>query len=85
MRYCHDIARMVQREFRYDTAADRFVCNFPGTGGWSNNKDDWKMTTLSSKGQPITLKLAKGTHTIYLKNIDGCGLNFDQISLIPLK
>ena len=85
VRYCHDINRMVQRELRYDASADKFICNFPTTGGWSNGRDDWKMTTLSSKGQPIILKLAKGTHTIYMKNIDGCGLNIDQISLVPLK
>ena len=85
IRYCHDINRIVMREFRYDSAPDKFICNFPPTGGWSNNRNDWKMTTLSTKGQPIILKLAKGSHTIYMKNVDGSGLNFDQLTLVPLK
>ncbi len=85
IRYCHNFNTMVQRELHHDSSPEKYNCYFSGTGGWSNDKDDWKDTTLSHKGQPIVLNLSKGSHTIYMKNIDGCGLNFDQISLIPLK
>ena len=85
IRYCHNYNTMVQRELRHDSSAEKCNCHFSGTGGWSNDKDDWKESTLSHKGLPVILNLSKGTHTIYMKNTDGCGLNIDQISLIPLK
>ena len=84
-RYCHDFQKMVQRELRYDDSNERLICNFPGTGGWSNSVSNWKELYLSIKGKAVTLELKKGSHTLYLKNIDGLGLNIDQISLVPLK
>ena len=85
IRYCHEFVRIVMRELRIDDGQERYFCNFPGTGGWSNSVDNWKEIFLSRKGQPLLFKLSKGQHIIYMKNIDGCGLNIDQLSLIPLK
>jgi Alginate lyase len=43
----------------------------PYTGGWSRNKDDWRMVRVEDFriGQPVLIYLTKGRHTVRMTNV----------------
>ena len=57
------------------------VFEMPGTGGWSNGADNWKLYTLQWPlvEKPYLWPLKAGKHTIRVTNIGGGGLNLDYI------
>ena len=59
---------------------------FPGTGGWSNGSDNWKLIPLTwgkVLDKPFFIKLDAGQHTMTLNNLSGSGLNLDYVVLTP--
>jgi len=59
---------------------------FAGTGGWANENNDWNHLVVPDlKGEPFVFSLKKGIHTIRMTNVDGRGLNLDNIVLLPAK
>ncbi len=54
---------------------------FPGTGGWSNGSDNWKLIPLTwgVLDKPFLIHLDKGTHKLKLNNLSGAGLNLDYV------
>ncbi|HOM83771.1 MAG TPA: heparinase II/III family protein [Armatimonadota bacterium] len=55
-----------------------------GTGGYSNERDDWRtFVTTGADGRALLLDLPAGEATIRLENIDGESLNLDWIALAP--
>ncbi|MBM4084409.1 MAG: hypothetical protein FJ272_06435 [Planctomycetes bacterium] len=53
--------------------------DFPSTGGWSNERDDWKLVTLSDPKtqKPLAFHLRAGEHTLRLINLqDSMNLDF---------
>ena len=54
--------------------------DFPSTGGWSNDRDDWQIVTLSDpKSQkPLPFCLRAGQHTLRLINLQD-SMNLDYI------
>jgi hypothetical protein len=66
----------VQRALTVDGTAKGKV-SFPNSGGFGSRADEW------DHAQGPKLRLAAGTHTIRLDNIDGNGLNLDYLLLQP--
>ena len=59
---------------------------FSGTGGFSNNRDDWRAFALTDdQGKPIAIKLGAGPVGIRMENIDGKSMNMDWVALVPAK
>ena len=58
---------------------------FPGTGGWSSMTDQWKDAWMADSGKALVLELSAGKHDLMMENVDGRGLNFDWIKLVPVK
>lgn len=56
----------------------------PGTGGWSNGSDQWKLVsaTLPGAEDPFIFRLEAGEHTLRLDSPGG-GLNLDYLALLP--
>ncbi|MBN8218103.1 MAG: hypothetical protein J0L75_15790 [Spirochaetes bacterium] len=55
---------------------------FTATGGWSSERDDWKIATLCSPSGAIRFPLSAGEHTVTLVG-QGGGLNLDWLRLVP--
>ena len=55
---------------------------FPSTGGWSNERDDWSLLTITdpATGQPFLFHLKQGPHTLRLVNVQD-SLNLDRLVL----
>jgi hypothetical protein len=53
-----------------------------GTGGYSNDRDDWRTFMLvDAAGKPVALGLQKGKTVIRLENVDSNSLNLDWLGL----
>jgi hypothetical protein len=53
-----------------------------GTGGYSNERDDWRtFVAAQTGGEPLRLRLPAGTNTIRLENVDSVSLNLDWLGL----
>lgn len=59
--------------------------SFPPTGGWSENRGDWREVWLAKKGHVLAASLSSGDHVISLCNTGGGPMTLDWISLVPLK
>ena len=55
----------------------------PGTGGWANGSDDWRLgpATNPVNGKPLLLKLKQGANLIRLVNTNGRGANLNYIAI----
>jgi hypothetical protein len=55
----------------------------PGTGGWANGSDDWRLGTLTNPvtDKPLLLKLKQGANVIRLTNVNGRGANVNYIAI----
>ncbi len=81
VRYCAiaDVARQVELDGKPLT--DDPV-QFPSTGGFSSDANDWAHAVArDSAGQPLTLPLSAGEHTVRMTNADGNGMNVDYLLL----
>jgi len=76
----------VVRELRIDGKGfpgERVGVRMPGTGGWCRTQDDWAwFQVLAGAGQPATVPLAAGRHTLRLEFIQG-SQNVDLLLLRP--
>ncbi|MFW6146111.1 MAG: heparinase II/III domain-containing protein [Planctomycetota bacterium] len=56
---------------------------FPGTGGWANASDDWRLLTAPNPvaERPRLIRLSAGTNTIRLTNTNGRGVNLDYLAI----
>ncbi len=56
--------------------------DFPSTGGWSNDRDDWSVVTLSNPEtkQPLQFHLRAGEHTLRLVNLQD-SMNLDYVCI----
>jgi len=57
------------------------LLTFPHTGGYSIGQDNWSLKIPEENGQPVTLALSAGEHTIRMINRGG-GLGLDWIALV---
>jgi len=57
------------------------LLTFPHTGGYSIRQDNWSLKIPEENGQPVTLALSAGEHTIRMINRGG-GLGLDWIALV---
>jgi len=83
IKYCREgaaVKRSVEINGAGPEGADK-VMEMPGTGGWSNGADNWKLYTLKWPlvEKPYLWKLKAGKHKLRLTNIGGGGLNLDYI------
>ncbi|NLF17702.1 MAG: hypothetical protein GX595_10660 [Lentisphaerae bacterium] len=88
LRACHDFPGLVTRQVLLDgqpVGDPAASCPFPNTGGWSNDRDDWREVTLVQEGRPVVLDLRAGQHVLGLVADRPGGLNVDWISLVPLR
>ena len=81
-------AAAADREVRIDgvpfPAPDTAV-RMPGTGGWCRTQDDWGWTQLANPaGEPATVTLKKGTHTLRWAYVEG-SQNIDVFALRPVR
>ncbi|MEK7413276.1 MAG: heparinase II/III family protein [Planctomycetota bacterium] len=55
----------------------------PGTGGWANGSDDWRLGTAinPTNEKPLLLKLKSGENVIRLTNSNGNGANFNYVAI----
>lgn len=58
---------------------------FPPTGGWANEKDEWKVLYLSQKKKVSVVDIGKGKHTIKFVNVNDRAMNFNWIKIVPVK
>jgi hypothetical protein len=58
---------------------------FPSTGGWSSNSNDWKSRYPVASSKVLTFNLKPGQHKITLECAKDGGMNLDRIKIIPLK
>lgn len=57
---------------------------FLGTGGYSNQRDDWRVFQMADKeGRALAVELEAGDNTVRLENIDGKSLNLDWVAIAP--
>jgi hypothetical protein len=89
VRYCHEKQDAISRQVLIDgkplgNGTDRGFL-FPGTGGWSSTRDDWKTIWLGQTGKAATVRLTAGTHTVTMINDCGAGLNLDWFELVPVE
>lgn len=87
-RFCVD-GHVAHRDFMLDGKYPHEACRdiaFPDTGGWSNEKNDWRHHIVAdADGRPIVVQVAAGEHTIRMTPIFGDGgCNLDYIALIPV-
>ncbi len=56
---------------------------FPGTGGWANASDDWRLLTVPNPvaNHPRLIRLAAGANTLRLTNTNGRGVNLDYLAI----
>ena len=55
----------------------------PGTGGYANGSDDWRLFTAQNpvSGKPLLLKLNKGANVIRLMNSNNAAMNVNYLSI----
>lgn len=55
----------------------------PGTGGWANGSDDWRLFTAVNPDSevPLLIKLKAGKNTIRLTNLNGRGINVNYVAV----
>ena len=87
LKYCREggpVIRSLQIDGAYPGEAARQM-EMPGTGGWSNGADNWKLYTLGWPliGEPYLVLLTKGEHRLRLENVSGGGLNLDYVLFVP--
>lgn len=82
--YCSQMDQ-IEREIKVDGEVQEPFApmNFPGTGGWANGSDDWRLYTASNPGteEPLLIKLKKGKNLIRLTNLNGRGLNVNYLAI----
>ncbi|MBN2450943.1 MAG: heparinase II/III family protein [Lentisphaeria bacterium] len=88
VRACHafngDVSRQVLLDGNRVGNPDAPVW-FPHTGGWATTDDDWQDLYLAQRGQPLTVEIGAGRHTLSLVNDSEGGLNLDWLRLVPLR
>jgi len=86
LRYCTQFPA-AKRELMIDGKHPAESCKalaLPGTGGWSNDRDDWRHYLVkNADGSPVVVELTEGKHTLRMSNLDGQGLNLDYLALVP--
>ncbi len=82
-KYCREggpVTRSLQIDGTYPSEAARGI-EMPGTGGWSNGADNWKLYHLKWPliGKPFFVFLKAGKRRLRVENVSGGGLNLDYI------
>jgi hypothetical protein len=56
---------------------------FPGTGGWANASDDWRLFTATNPiaQRPLLVRLNAGKNILRLTNTNGRGINLDYLAV----
>ena len=56
---------------------------FPGTGGWANGSDDWRLMTAKNQGSDhaLLIKLNQGKNAIRLTNMNARGINVNYVAV----
>ncbi|NLF31302.1 MAG: hypothetical protein GX591_10500 [Planctomycetes bacterium] len=80
--YCSELVG-AERELRVNGEAADEPLVFPGTGGWANASDDWRLFTAPDPavGGPLLIRLNAGPNTIRLTNTNGRGINVDYLAV----
>jgi len=86
-RYCTQAAG-AERAIVLDGAYPAECClavTFPATGGYSNERDDWRSRVLSDPAtdKPVSVHLNPGKHVLRVYNLSK-PVNLDYITLEPL-
>ena len=78
--YCSDLD-LAQRQIKIDGEEQEPFAKmiFPGTGGWANGSDDWRLSTAvnPTNGKPLLLKFKQGKNVVRMTNLNGRGINVD--------
>ncbi|MBN1670574.1 MAG: heparinase II/III family protein [Kiritimatiellae bacterium] len=85
LKYCREggpVTRALQIDGEYPGEPARAI-ELPGTGGWSNGTDNWRLHTVlwPLVDKPFLVHLKPGPHTVRLTNVSGGGVNLDYIVL----
>lgn len=79
--YCSDSNRQRSMSVNGEAIADAAAVSIPGTGGFANSSDDWRLFTFAmpddSGSLPVLFKA--GENTIRLFNVGGGGVNMDYL------
>ena len=82
--YCSELALCERRLTVNGTEQEPFApVIFPGTGGWANGSDDWRLFTAGNPvaKHPLLIELNKGRNVLRLTNTNGRGVNLDYLSV----
>lgn len=66
-----------------ETPAGTAAIELLGTGGYSSDRDDWRIYELPGPDGPLKLNLPAGPVKLRLENLDGHSLNLDWLALSP--
>lgn len=83
LKYCREggpVTRSLQIDGEYPTQFAKRI-EMPGTGGWSNGADNWKLYRLDWPliDKPCFVELKAGKHRLRVENVSGGGLNLDYL------
>ena len=82
--YCSELEKM-ERELKVNGEVQEPFAPmvFPGTGGWANGSDDWRLFTAGNpvSDHPLLIKLKQGKNVLRLTNTDGRGINVNYLAI----